>query len=99
MVAQGHRGREGGSRGTATTLLPGNSCVLILQRKCSLAATAYQLWLADAQQPCAVVAGVGRDLNEVRLREQHSSNIALAVLVCHAALYEGIPSSSCQVGQ
>lgn len=49
VVAQGHRGREGGSRGTPTTLLPGKSCVLILQRISSLAATAYQLWLAGAQ--------------------------------------------------
>ena len=48
-------------------------------------------------QLCILAAG--GNLNKVRFGEQHSSNIALAILAGQTALYEGVPVSSCQVRQ
>ena len=58
-------------------------------------------WLADAEQPYATkcVFAAGGDLNEMRFGEQHSSNVALAILAVRTGLYERRPLSSCQVRQ
>lgn len=58
-----------------------------------------QLLLADAERRCAGVFVWPGYLNEVGLREQHSSNIALVVLARHAALHKGFPLSSRQLRQ
>ena len=48
---------------------------------------------------CTLDWAAGGHLNEVGFGEQHSSNIALAILARCTALYQGLPLSSCQIRQ